>query len=184
MQTFIPEIGKEPQEIHFKIFKKKIFTANPLSLTLTRTESSNIHIYIYIHRHFLPGKSTAPNYPNFNSSSHLCWLKKINKTFLATRSLHDTSQGLCCCHVSVAELVSIASTFGTVATSTGGAVLRVTAKKPVGDVTHNSPFHQDLKLREMQSFLGFHPSSSHVSSCFIKDYLVQGHPGAVQSKAE
>lgn len=129
----------------------------------------------------MPGKSTAPNHPNFNSSSHLSWLKTFKQKLLATGSLHDTSQGLCCCHVSVAELVSIASTFGTGATSTGGAVLKVTAKKLLGDDTHNSPFHQDLKPREMQSFLGV---PTIIVTCFIKDYLIQGHPVAVQSRAE
>lgn len=135
---------------------KQIFTANPLNLTLTRTESSNIYIYIHNYTQtFLARNIYRPKLSQLQFFFTSFLAQKNYQKIIATRSLHDTSQGICCCHVSVAELVSIASTFGTV-TSTGGAVLRVIAKKLLGDDTHNSPFHQDLKPREMQSFWGSH----------------------------
>ena len=62
------------------------------------------------------GTSTSRNYPNLNSS--ICLLVKKKKATIISNSIPP-----CLCHVSVAELVSIAS-FGTVGTSTGGAVLR------------------------------------------------------------
>ena len=138
------------------VYKKLEKNLRKFTLRTSLEQGQGIYIYIYTD---ISCQENLPPPPQTIPTSILLHIfvgsKKNNQKFLATRSLHDTSQGICCCHVSVAELVSIASTFGTV-TSTGGVVLRVTAKKLVGDDTHNSPFHQDLKPREMQLFLGSH----------------------------
>ena len=68
-QKVIQEIGKEPQEIHFKIFKKniqkKIFTVNHLDLNLRnptpRTESRISHLSPKGHHNSQSSSDILPN---------------------------------------------------------------------------------------------------------------------------